>query len=266
MDSGLLDVKQFLDEQYRKYCHSAFIEDDPVQIPHLFSGQQNREVAGLFAAVFAWGQRKTIIAKSKDLVARLDRNPFDFIINHTEADLRVLKGFRHRTFGEEDAVGFVRALAAIYRSYGSMDEFLIAQQVSTALDALRALRTHFESVPGVLPSTLRHVANVDAGSAAKRLNMFLRWMVRSDSEGVDFGLWQCLQPKDLLIPLDLHVGNVSRELGILTRKQNDLKAVLELTEVLRAFDPDDPVKYDFALFSVGVNRNTDRTGLADLHG
>jgi uncharacterized protein (TIGR02757 family) len=259
MDSGLLDVKQFLDEQYRKYCHSAFIEDDPVQIPHLFSGQQNRELAGFFAAVFAWGQRKTIIAKSKELVARMDNNPFDFIVNHTEANLKALMGFRHRTFGEEDAVGFVRALALIYRNYGNLDEYLIARKASTALDALRALRGHFEAAPGVLPSTLRHVANVDAGSAAKRLNMFLRWMVRSDSEGVDFGLWQCLQPKDLLIPLDLHVGNVSRELGILTRTQNDLKAVLELTEVLRGFDPDDPVKYDFALFSMGVNRNTDFT-------
>jgi TIGR02757 family protein len=253
MDSGLLNVKEFLDEQYLRYCHSAFIEDDPVQIPHLFSGQQNREIAGFFAAVFAWGQRKTIIAKSKELVARLDNNPFDFVVNHTEADFRVLKGFRHRTFGEEDAVGFVRALAAIYRDYSSLDEFLTSRQAVTALDALRMLRKHFESVPGVSPSTLRHVANADAGSAAKRLNMFLRWMVRSDSEGVDFGMWKCLRPKDLLIPLDLHVGNVSRELGILTRSQNDLKAVLELTEVLKQFDPDDPVKYDFALFSLGVS-------------
>lgn len=253
MGRDLLSVRQFLDEQYFKYCHSAFIDDDPVQIPHLFSSQQNREIAGFFAAVFAWGQRKTIIAKSKELVARMDNNPFDFIVNHTEADLRVLNGFRHRTFGEEDAVGFVRALAAIYRSFGSLDEYLISQQVSTALDALRALRKHFETTDGVLPSTLRHVANVDAGSAAKRVNMFLRWMVRTDSEGVDFGMWHCIKPCDLLVPLDLHVGNVSRELGILTRKQNDLKAVIELTEVLRSFDADDPVKYDFALFSVGVN-------------
>lgn len=254
MDKDLLSVKQFLDEQYLKYCHSAFIDDDPVQIPHLFAGLQNREIAGFFAAVFAWGQRKTIITKSKELIARMDNNPHDFIINHTSSDLKVFSGFRHRTFGEEDAVGFVRALGHIYRYYPSMDVFLHSHKVTDALQVLRALRLLFESADGVLPSTLRHVANVDAGSAAKRLNMFLRWMVRTDNEGVDFGLWTCIQSKDLLIPLDLHVGNVSRELGILNRKQNDLKAVVELTEVLRSFDPQDPVKYDYALFSLGVNQ------------
>jgi len=255
MSNDLAALKQYLDEQYHKYCHSAFIEDDPVQIPHLFSSQQNIEISGLFAAVFAWGQRPTIIAKSKDLMARMDNNPFDFITNHTESDLRVLKGFRHRTFGEADAAGFVRALASIYGHYATMDAFLIAQQADTALAVIRTLRHTFESTLGVPPSTLRHVANVDAGSAAKRLNMYLRWMVRPNSEGVDFGLWKAVSPADLLIPLDLHVGNVSRELGILTRKQNDLKAVIELTNLLRQLDPTDPVKYDFALFSLGVSKN-----------
>ncbi len=259
MDKDLLCVKQLLDEQYRKYCCSSFIDDDPIQVPHLFSSQQNREIAGFFAATFAWGQRKTIIAKSKELIARMDSNPADFVINYSESDLRVLKGFRHRTFSENDAVGFVRALASIYRCYSSMDEYLVSRGGTTPLVALRLLRSHFESESGVLPTTLRHVANVDAGSAAKRLNMFFRWMVRSDQEGVDFGLWKCIQPKYLLIPLDLHVGNVSRDLGILKRRQNDLKAVLELTEVLKQFDASDPVKYDFALFSLGVNRNTDWT-------
>ena len=254
MDKELLSIKQFLDEQYLKYCHSAFIDDDPVQIPHLFAGQQNREIAGFFAAVFAWGQRKTIISKSKELIARMDNNPHDFIINHTPSDLNVFRGFKHRTFGEDDAVGFVRALGQIYRYYPSMDAYLISKEVGNALQVLRALRWLFESADGVSPTTLRHVANVDAGSAAKRLNMFLRWMVRTDSEGVDFGIWTCIQSKDLLIPLDLHVGNVSRELGILTRRQNDLKAVLELTDVLRSFDPQDPVKYDYALFSLGINQ------------
>lgn len=254
MTNDLLAVKQLLEEKYIQYCCSGFIDDDPVQIPHLFSGHQNKEIAGFFAAVFAWGQRRTIIAKSKELVQRMDNDPYAFIKDFESSDLKVFRGFRHRTFGEADAVSFAYALAGIYRKHSTMDDFLRSHSVHSAIDVLRVLRRHFESSEGVSPSSLRHVANVDAGSAAKRINMFLRWMVRTDHEGVDFGLWSCIKPSDLLIPLDVHVGNVSRELHLLTRKQNDLKAVLELSEVLRSFDPNDPVKYDFALFSIGINK------------
>ena len=256
MDKSHIEpVKTFLDEQYLKYCHSAFIEDDPIQIPHQFSQQQNVEIAGLLAATFAWGQRKTIIAKSNDLIRRLDGNPYDFVLNHSEADLKQLSGFRHRTFSDRDALVFIEALAVIYRKYPTMDGFLAAHHVADPLGAIRVLRSIFAAVAAHhgTPQSLRHFANVDAGSAAKRVNMFFRWMVRSDREGVDFGLWKSLTPSQLLIPLDLHVGNVSRELGILHRRQNDLKAVVELTAFLKLLDPADPVKYDFALFSLGVN-------------
>lgn len=252
-NDNLIEVKEYLEEQYHRYCTSSFIDDDPIQIPHLFDSQQNVEIAGFFAATFAWGQRKTIISKSKELIARMDNNPHEFICSFTEADLKSLVGFRHRTFGEKDAVSFVRALSAIYRTHDSMDLFLGRRGVSNPVDAIRAIRSCFLETEGVYSTSMRHVANPDAGSAAKRLNMFFRWMVRSCRENVDFGLWQSLQPKDLLIPLDLHVGNVSRELGLLQRRQNDFKAVQELTEVLRTFDPLDPIRYDFALFSIGVS-------------
>lgn len=247
-------IKEFLDEQYQKYCHSSFIEDDPIQVPHLFSTSQNREISGLFAATFAWGQRKTIIAKSKELMSRMDNDPYRFVVSHEESDLSVFDGFRHRTFGPDDAKAFVRTLADIYRTHGSLDGFMRAQQVDNPLDAARALRQQFVKIVGSDSRSLRHVANVDSGAAAKRLNMYFRWMVRQATEGVDFGLWSCMASSALLIPLDLHVGNVSRELGLLVRKQNDLKAVLELTHVLQSFDATDPVKYDFALFSIGANK------------
>lgn len=252
-NNNLEEIKDYLDEQYLKYCHSSFITDDPVQIPHLFDSKQNKEIAGFFAATFAWGQRKTIIAKSKDLIARMDNNPHDFICNFQDADLRHILGFRHRTFSGDNAVAFIRALAVIYRNYASMDDYLLSQKVNDPINAARAIRKIFEETGCRANGALRHVADVESCSAAKRLNMFFRWMVRTCHENIDFGIWSSIKPQKLLIPLDVHVGSVSRGLGLLSRNQNDLKAVLELTQVLRTFDPDDPIRYDFALFSIGVH-------------
>lgn len=251
--SKYLGIKEYLDEQYHRYCHSSFIDDDPIQVPHQFSSLQNIEISGFFAATFAWGQRKTIIGKATELMKRMDNQPLDFIRTFSTSDLNALRGFKHRTFDENDGIGFVYALSDIYRNYDSMDAFLTDKNVTSPLEAARELYVLFSNNPHVGKKTMRHVANVESGSAAKRLNMFFRWMVRTRKEGVDFGMWNSMKPSQLLIPLDLHVGNVSRELGLLTRTQNDLKAVVELTSILKEFDSNDPIKYDFALFSIGVN-------------
>jgi len=253
MDRQLEQIKYYLDEQYQKYCYSAFIDDDPIQIPHSFTDVGDVEISGLFAATFAWGVRKTIISKSKELMSRMDNDPYSFIVNHSSSDLNALKGFKHRTFSFDDACAFVEVLSQVYKQYATFDEFLLKNGALVPEKALRLIRTQFEMVLGVGHPSLRHVANIDAGSAAKRLNMYFRWMVRTSCEGVDFGLWKSMASSDLLIPLDLHVGNTARELGILTRKQNDFKAAVELTHFLRKLDPFDPIKYDFALFSLGVN-------------
>jgi len=246
-------LQEFLEEKVRQYNHSSFIPSDPVQVPHLFQRKEDIEIAALLTATLAWGQRPVIIRNARVLIEYMDSDPYQFIIGYEEEDLKPLLGFVHRTFNGFDCVYFIKALRKIYLKHGGLEAvFTQGYHVSGSVyGALSYFRDVFFSgeVPG---RTSRHVSDVRAHSAAKRLNMFLRWMVRKDTNGVDFGLWSGIGTADLMIPLDLHSGNTARKLGLLTRKQDDWKSVEELTSFLRTFDPEDPVKYDFALFGLGV--------------
>lgn len=251
---NLPDIKQLLDEKYLEYCRSEFfIDTDPIQIPKMFEEKEDIEIAGFLAASLAWGQRPTIIKKCRELMQLMDFAPADFIRHATENDLECFCHFKHRTFNGYDCRYFIRSLANIYQNHGGMEAVFTSAWQNTQ-DMTQVLR-HWHSIFTELPAesrVLRHIANVDKGSAAKRVNMYLRWMVRTDDSGIDFGLWKQIPMSALLIPLDLHTGNVSRQLGLLTRNQNDSRAVIELTERLREFDPDDPIRYDFALFGLGA--------------
>lgn len=248
------EIKQLLDEKYLEYCKSDFfIHTDPIQIPKLFEEKEDIEISGFMAASLAWGQRTTIIKKCKELMQFMDFAPYDFILNATEADFDRFQHFKHRTFNGYDCCYFLHALADIYRQRGGLESLFTTawQQSGDMFEVLRCWYAAFTTLPAD-PRVLRHIACVDKGSAAKRMNMFVRWMVRKDESGIDFGLWKGIPASGLLIPLDLHTGNVSRQLGLLSRKQNDARAVAELTAQLRAFDPVDPIRYDFALFGLGA--------------
>lgn len=248
------DIKNLLDEKYREYCRPEFFtETDPIQIPKMFEEKEDIEIAGFLAASLAWGQRPTIIRKCRELMQLMDYAPADFIRNATETDYERFSSFKHRTFNAGDCCYFLRTLAYIYRNTGGMEKLFTDsfRRQGNMMAVLSDWYKAFTQLPAA-PRVLRHIANVDKGSAAKRINMYLRWMVRSDESGIDFGLWKEIPASALLIPLDLHTGNVSRQLGLLTRKQNDSRAVLELTERLREFDPVDPIRYDFALFGIGA--------------
>ncbi len=230
-----------------------FIHTEPIQIPKLFEEKEDIEIAGFLAASLAWGQRPTIIKKCKELMQLLDYAPYDFVLHARESDFTRFEHFKHRTFNGYDCSYFLRSLAHIYRHEGGLENvFTTAWQIhGDMFEVLRHWYRIFTTLPAE-PRVLRHIACVDKGSAAKRVNMFIRWMVRHDHSGIDFGLWKGIPASALLIPLDLHTGHVSRELGLLTRKQNDAKAVEELTRRLREFDPVDPIRYDFALFGLGA--------------
>ena len=247
-------VKVFLEEKYLQYNNPSFIECDPVSIPHRFTNQHDREISGFLTAAIAWGRRDLILRSSNRMVELMDNSPYDFLMTAGENEFVSFSGFVHRTFNETDFLYFIKALRNIYVNYNSMEDVLL--EGMKIKDSLKEGLSHLRSVFFSLPHTQRsekHFADVMGGSAGKRLNMFLRWMIRKDDHGVDFGLWKNIDPANLFIPLDLHSGNTARSLGLLTRKVNDWKAVEELTEVLRLFDPADPVKYDFALFGLGVN-------------
>lgn len=252
MGSFLLDIKDFLDEKVLQYNNPDYIDCDPISVPHRYSKREDVEIAGFFAATLAWGQRITTIKKALYLMSLMDDAPFDFVMNHRESDLKVLQKFVHRTFNGQDAIFFVHALQSVYRDHGGM-EALFSKKVEqpSVFPAIQRLHDTFACVPHERRS-MKHVANPAKGSAAKRINMFLRWMVRNDDKGVDFGLWKSVSPSVLSCPVDLHSGNIARKLGLLIRRQNDRKAVQELDEKLRILDPEDPVKYDFALFGLGV--------------
>lgn len=250
------EIKQLLDEKYLEYCNSEFfIHTDPIQIPKMFEEKEDIEIAGFLAASLAWGQRPTIIKKCRELMQLLDFAPYDFLMNATENDFARFTHFKHRTFNGYDCCYFLHALANIYRNQGGLETVFTTawQKHKDMFEVLRHWYAVFTSLPAE-PRVLRHIACVDKGSAAKRINMFVRWMVRKDQSGIDFGLWKGIPAAALLIPLDLHTGNISRQLGLLTRKQNDAKAVAELTNRLREFDPRDPIRYDFALFGLGAFR------------
>ena len=249
------ELKQFLNKQVEKYNVNGFIKLDPVSIPHLFSQKQDIEIMGFFAAIFSWGQRVTIINKSKELIERMDGAPADFIKNHQDLDLKAMLGFKHRTFNDTDLLYFIAFLKQHYQKNNSLETaFLLGSKQDNLFmqHALIAFRKYFFSLPDYAVRTMKHISSPEQNSACKRINMFLRWMVRNDENGVDFGIWQNLKPKNLICPLDVHVARVARKLGILTRTQNDWQAAVELTEALKKFDEKDPVKYDFALFGMGV--------------
>lgn len=246
------ELKEFLDLKANHYQSQDFISADPIQIPHRFTKKEDVEIAGFLAATIAWGNRTSIIKNANEMMKLMDEAPFDFIVNHQTSDLDVFDGFVHRTFNATDLKYFVQAIKNLYVNKGGL-EFCITQHVSKM--PLQTALHHFKKDFFELPHELRtekHLADPLKGSAAKRINMYLRWMVRPNTSGVDFGLWKSMHPRNLSCPLDVHSGTVARKLGILDRKQNDAKALLELDKQLRIMDSEDPVKYDFALFGLGA--------------
>jgi uncharacterized protein (TIGR02757 family) len=257
MEKNLTDLKKFLDKKVIQFNSLDFIQDDPVCIPHLFSKKQDIEIAGFFAAIFAWGIRKTIINKSKLLFQLMDNSPYDFCVNHTDEDLKKLEKFCHRTFNDTDLLYFVSFLKFHYSKNKSLESAFfnnktMSQSEHTVENSLNYFYNYFFSLEDIPERTKKHIASPQKNSSCKRLNMFLRWMVRNDNKGVDFGIWKKITPAQLICPLDVHVARVSRHFGLLQRKQVDWFAAVELTQELKKFDPQDPVKYDFALFGLGV--------------
>lgn len=253
------ELKEFLDKKVEEYNRPQFIEQDPILIPHLFEQKSDIEIMGFFAAILAWGQRKTIINKCRELIDRMDGAPYDFMLNHKDTDLKSLLNFKHRTFNDTDLLYFVSFFKHHYSMYDSLeDAFLMGQESGRyAIDmevALNRFKAYFFSLADYPTRTKKHVSSPMQKSTCKRLNMFLRWMVRRDSKGVDFGIWQRISPAQLICPCDVHVERVARKLGLITLDKVNWKTAKELTENLLILDKDDPVKYDFALFGLGVER------------
>jgi uncharacterized protein (TIGR02757 family) len=245
-------LKAFLDQKVDMYNRPSFIGLDPISIPHRFAGKEDIEIAGFLAATIAWGNRVAILRSADRMLAYMGGSPYDFVINHRDRDLKGIDGCIHRTFFAEDFIYFIEALKYTYLEKGGLEAVFTRYQTDDSLQpAIHEFGKIFFELPHN-PRTRRHLSDPFKGSAAKRINMFLRWMVRRDDRGVDFGLWQSISPSVLSCPLDVHSGNVARKLGLLTRKQSDAKAVAELDARLREMDPSDPVRYDFALFGLGV--------------
>ncbi len=245
---------ELLEDRYQRYNVPSYIDDDPIQVPHLFSRKEDIEIAAFLTASIAWGQRKTIINNSRELMRLMDFQPYDFIVEAGRDDLELFDRFVHRTFNGIDCRFFIESLQNIYLHQGGLEQVVAKgyQRDKTVFSALAYLREVFLNIPHTKRSE-KHLSSVAAGSAAKRLNMLLRWLVRSDKIGVDFGIWKSIPMSALMIPLDVHVGRIGRSLGLLTRRQDDWRAVEELTARLRMFDPLDPGKYDYALFGMGTN-------------
>lgn len=250
---NVLEIKDFLDEKVARYNQPGFIANDPVSIPHAFRKKQDIEIAGLFAAVLAWGQRVTIIRKCQELMAMMDNAPHQFVLNHRERDLKPLLEFKHRTFNATDTLYFIAWLKWFYRQNDSLEKaFLVPAEDQTIEKGLIDFQQLFFSLPEAPHRTRKHIPSPERKSTCKRLSMYLRWMVRQDSNGVDFGIWKKIHPAQLICPCDLHVDRVGRRLKLIRRKQTDWQTALELTDNLRKLDPLDPVKYDFALFGLGI--------------
>ena len=267
-----LALKDFLEIKTAQYNRQEFIFNDPICIPHEFNKKQDIEIAAFFAAILAWGQRKTIINKCRDLLKRMDNDPHQFMLHHSQEDLKSLLGFKHRTFNDTDLLYFAAFFQQHYQANDSLESAFLAPmdqfQMVTASPpcmvdnrtgaaplierSLNYFRSYFFSLPDFPNRTIKHISSPSQKSTCKRLNMFLRWMVRKDEAGVDFGIWNRLRPADLICPCDVHVDRVARRLGLIERKQTDWRTAVELTEELRKFDSNDPVKYDFALFGMGV--------------
>lgn len=246
------ELRDFLEEKSDQYNHPRFIETDPIQVPHRFSEKEDIEIAGFLTATISWGNRISILKSATKMMSLLGESPYDFIMSHQEHQLDKLDGFVHRTFNSSDFLYFIKALKYLYLERGGLEGVFNKYKSSQSLQpAIHHLKKEFFSLPHPDRSK-KHLPDPFKGSAAKRINMFLRWMVRKDKRGVDFGLWSEISPSLLSCPLDLHTGNVARKLGLIDRKQNDSKTVAQLDEKLRQFDPKDPVKYDFALFGLGI--------------
>ncbi|MFP5041407.1 TIGR02757 family protein [Parasediminibacterium sp. JCM 36343] len=247
-----IELKEFLDFKTCQYNNLAFIEHDPIAIPHRYTQKEDIEIAGFLAATIAWGNRKIIVKNGHRMMDLLGNSPYDFVINHQTSHLEKLEAFVHRTFNGADFAYFIKGLQHIYQSEGGIEK-VFADNVSSASlqPAIHHFKKHFFAITHPLRAT-KHVSDPLEGSAAKRINMYLRWMVRKDKMGVDFGLWHSISPSQLSCPLDVHSGNIARKLGLLARVQNDAKAVAELDASLRLLDSNDPVKYDFALFGLGI--------------
>lgn len=253
------NIKDFLDNRVFRYNQTSFIENDPISIPHLFSKKQDREIMGFWTAVLTWGLRITTINKARELIQFMDGAPHDFILNHQNSDLKAFQNFKHRTFNLTDTLYFLYFFKSHYQKYDSLESaFLMPNENNKsefhAETHLNAFREYFFSLDPFPKRTQKHITSPQK-STVKRINMFLRWMVRKDNQGVDFGIWHDIKPSQLMMPLDVHVERVSRKLGLLERKQRDWKAVEELTLNLRKFDPSDPIRYDFALFNLGIEEH-----------
>ncbi len=252
MSKDILKWKSFLDEKAVQYNQPKFIESDPIQIPHQFSKKEDIEIAGFLTATIAWGKRQMIIKNANKMMELLEQSPYDFIINHQASDLEKFGSFVHRTFNLIDFTFFIQSLKNIYLNHQGL-ESVFAKNITegNTKNAIHQFKKIFFEIEHPQRTT-KHISDPLKGSAAKRINMYLRWMVRNDTNGVDFGIWNSIKPSVLSCPLDVHSGNVARKLGLIHRKQNDAKALSELDLNLRILDPIDPVKYDFALFGLGV--------------
>jgi len=252
MEQNIKELKNFLDEKVAQYNNPKFIELDPIQIPHSYSKKEDIEISGFLSAIISWGNRTSIVKNAKRMLAYMGESPYDFIINHKEHHLKQIDGFVHRTFNSDDLLTFIEGLKHIYKIKSGLEGIFTKFKTSDSLQpAIHELKKEFFEVPHLL-RTQKHLPDPLNGSAAKKINMYLRWMIRQDNAGVDFGIWKSISPSILSCPLDVHTGNVARKLGLLKRKMNDAKAVQELDEVLRQLDKHDPVKYDFALFGLGI--------------
>lgn len=246
------ELKDFLDAKVLQYNTVDFIEPDPISVPHRYTLKEDIEISGFLAASIAWGNRKMITKNGHKMMDLMSESPYDFVVNHKDYQLEKLEGFVHRTFNSTDFIHFIKALQNIYTWKNGLEGIFNDHQSDDSLaPAIQELHNAFFEIPH-LPRTKKHVANPSKGSVSKRINMYLRWMIRQDNSGVDFGIWKNISQAKLSCPLDVHSGNVARKLGLLTRKQNDGKALLELDNGLRSLDPNDPVKYDFALFGLGI--------------
>lgn len=246
----------FLESNYLKYNRFEFIENDPIQIPHRFDQKEDIEIAAFLSASIAWGQRPIIVRNANRLMELMEYAPADFVRNCTDKDLIIFESFKHRTFQSIDIQFFIKSLQNIYLNHGGMENVFSEGFKIDAQSALIAFNALFYQTSHQKRSE-KHLSNPAKNSAAKRLNMFLRWMIRHDKSGVDFGLWKSISPAQLMLPLDVHTARIGRGIGLLARKQNDWHAVEEITAALRLFDPDDPIKYDFALFGFGVNEKNE---------
>lgn len=255
MEQKLKELKDFLDEKVAQYNNPTFIELDPIQIPHSYTRKEDIEISGFLSAIISWGNRTSIVKNAKRMLSYMGDSPYDFILNHNEHQLKKIDGFVHRTFNSDDLLTFIAGLRHLYKHKNGLEGIFVKYQTNDSLQpAIHELKKEFFNIPH-LERTRKHLPDPITGSAAKKINMYLRWMIRQDNAGVDFGIWKNIPQSILSCPLDVHSGNVGRKLGLLRRKQNDAKAVQELDGVLRQLDCNDPVKYDFALFGLGVSKD-----------